>query len=103
MRQVPEHILSAVCGLLGPYCPGLTGAELVRRLESAARPAEELPGPLFTVPEVARVLKCTPAHVYRLMRDGVLGRRVKIGRCTRISRESVEALMSGRQRVGGAV
>jgi excisionase family DNA binding protein len=102
MKQIPQHILSAVCGLLEPYCKGLTGAELVRRLEAEPARSEELLGPLFTVREVACVLKCTPAHVYRLLRDGEL-QRVKIGSCTRIPRTSVENLVSGRKAVGGAV
>ena len=48
---------------------------------------------LYTVEEVAEQLRCTPQHVYNLMKAGKL-RSLKLGRSRRIRHEDLVAMIT---------
>jgi excisionase family DNA binding protein len=49
---------------------------------------------LVDVREVARLASCSPRHVFRLVKRGMIPPPVKVGRLTRFQRELIETWIS---------
>lgn len=49
---------------------------------------------LVDVREVARLASCSPRHVFRLVKRGMIPPPVKVGRLTRFQRELIERWIS---------
>lgn len=85
-----EAALMGASALLAPHFPGLTPAELEKKLSSLGSDAITRD---LTMKEVTNVLGVTRPTVYSMIEDGQL-EAYKIRGCRRIKRASVLAVMS---------
>ena len=103
MTSAFHQAIALACALAQEEFPGLTAEQLIASMRQAIKPSATVARDpcLYTVNEVGALLKVTPRTVHNLLKNNYLVRS-KIGRCTRVSRASVEAYLS-RSRQGGGL